>query len=68
MAFKIERKPFHIGSSQAITLPAGWCNYYDGRIDLITIVGSEVLVLAPKGLENVAQTMIEHLELQRKGE
>jgi hypothetical protein len=65
MAFKIERKPFHIGASQAITLPSAWCSYYADRIDLITILGSEVLILAPKGLENVAQSMIERLELQR---
>jgi hypothetical protein len=67
MAFKIERKPFHIGASQAITLPVGWCNFYADRIDLITILGSEVLILAPKGLENVAQSMIERQESQRSG-
>ena len=67
MAFKIARKPFRIGASQAITLPSAWCNYYADRIDLITIVGSEILVLAPKGLENTAQAIIERLE-QGKGE
>ena len=68
MAFKIERKSFRIGASRAITLPSAWCNYYDGRIDTITVLGSEVLILAPKGQENAAQSMLEYLELRRKSE
>ena len=65
MGFKITRKPFRIGASQAITLPSAWCAYYQGKIDLITIIGDQVLILAPKGLENAAQAMIEQSEAQR---
>jgi len=65
MGFKIERKPFRIGSSYAITLPLGWCRYYGERIETLTIIGHTVLILAPKGLEDLAQTMIEQMEMQR---
>jgi len=62
MGFKIERKPFKIGSSMAVTLPPAWCAYYGDRIGTLTLVGNTVLILAPQGLEVQAQKMIEQIE------
>ena len=62
MGFKIERKPFKIGSSMSVTLPPAWCNYYGDRMATLTLVGNTVLILAPQGLEAQAQRMIEEVE------
>ena len=62
MTIKLQRKSFKIGASHAVTLPASWCEYYGDRIDTLTIFGSSVLILAPKGLENVAQSLARGIE------
>lgn len=62
MGFKILRKPFHIGKSQAVTLPVGWCQFYGKRIDKVTILGNSLLVIAPEGLEDRAQKLVEVME------
>jgi hypothetical protein len=62
MGFKIVRKPFKIGSSTAITLPADWCEYYREKIQTITIIGSSLLILAPAGLEQLADKLIKEME------
>ncbi len=62
MGFKITRKPFRIGASQAITLPHGWCAYYGERISTLTILGDTLLVIAPEGLEKQALRLAEMME------
>ncbi len=62
MAFKVIRKPFHIGSSTAVTLPQGWCNYYRDRIVTLTIVGDQLLILVPKGFEVQAEKLMRTME------
>jgi hypothetical protein len=59
MAFKLSRKSIRIGTSRVMTLPADWCRYYGDRIDNLTIYGDGILVIAPQGLEKIAQTLIE---------
>ena len=65
MTLKVIRKPFKIGTSRALILPTHWCNYYAGRIDKVTIIEDGVLVVAPRGLEERAQRMIEQVENNR---
>jgi hypothetical protein len=62
VGIKVVRKPFHIGSSTAVTLPQDWCQYYADRIKTLTIFGHTVLVIAPEGLETEAQRLIEKAE------
>ena len=62
MGIKVVRKPFKIGSSTAITLPQGWCNFYRDRITTLTIIGSQLLILVPKGLERQADKLIRTME------
>jgi virulence-associated protein VagC len=62
MSFKLCRKPFRIGASQAVTLPFAWCQYYGNRIDTLTIFGDRLLIIAPKGLEEQAAKLIQHME------
>jgi len=62
MGFKVERKPFKIGSSMAVTLPPAWCTYYGDRIATLTLIGNTVLVVAPQGLETQALEIIERIE------
>jgi len=66
MGFKILRKPFHIGKSQAVTLPAGWCQFYGERVNKVTILGSSLLIIAPEGLEAEAQKLAEEVETMNK--
>ncbi|GAG13857.1 unnamed protein product [marine sediment metagenome] len=66
MSFMIKRKTFKIGQSHAVTLPVGWCNYYGDRIKTLTILGHNVLILAPQGLEDTAQRLIEEMEASNK--
>ena len=67
MSFKTKRKTFKIGQSHAVTLPPGWCAYYGDRIKTVTILGHSVLILAPKGLESIAQRLVEEIEASSKG-
>ena len=62
MGFKITRKPFRIGASQAITLPHGWCSFYGDRIRTLTILGNTLLVIAPQGMEKQAEELAEMME------
>jgi len=62
MSFKLCRKPFHIGASQAVTLPFAWCQYYGDRINTLTIFGNRLLIIAPKGLEELAARLIQQME------
>jgi len=62
MGIKIIRKPFHIGSSTAVTLPQGWCAYYGDRIKTLTILGNTLLILVPKGLEGQADKLMRRME------
>lgn len=59
MGFRLERKPFKMGVSNVITLPAGWCNYYKDRINPLTLFGDTVIILAPMGFESLAEELIE---------
>lgn len=65
MGFTLQRKTFKIGSSHAVTLPAGWCQYYSGRIDTLTVIGGDLLILAPKGLEEKAERLMKEVEKER---
>jgi hypothetical protein len=45
-----------------VTLPFAWCQYYGNRIDTLTIFGDRLLIIAPKGLEEQAAKLIQHME------
>ena len=62
MTFMTKRKTFKIGKSHAVTLPPGWCNYYSDRIKEVTILGHDVLILAPEGLEDTARKLIDMMQ------
>ena len=66
MGFKAHRKTFRIGSSHAVTLPASWCQYYSGRIETLTVIGGDLLILAPKGLEGKAERLMKEVERERE--
>jgi hypothetical protein len=58
MAFMMQRKPFKIANSRALVLPISWCNFYRNRIDKVTVIEDEILLVVPAGLEGKAQAMI----------
>jgi hypothetical protein len=67
MAFKVQRKTFRLGTSRAIVLPSSWCNYYSDRLDKVIILEDGVLVIAPAGLEEKAQAMIDQYQNNKGG-
>ena len=66
MSFKTIRKTFRIEQSRCVTLPPGWCTFYGDRIKTVTILGHNVLILAPEGLESIAQKLVEDMEIADK--
>ncbi len=62
MGLKVTRRTFKIGKSHAVTLPASWCRYYDGRIETLTLIGEDILILAPEGLEDKAERLMKEAE------
>ncbi len=62
MGLKVSRKTFKIGASHAVTLPANWCRYCHDRIATVTLIGEDVLILAPEGLEDKAEKLMREVE------
>lgn len=62
MSFKVARKPFRIGTSLAVTLPPAWVNYYRDKLATVTILGGDILLLAPMGMEAKAQEILDEVE------
>ena len=61
MGIKLYRITYKLGASRAITLPSAWCEYYGKRVDKVTILGSSLLIIAPRGLEDEAQKVAEEM-------
>ena len=57
MGLKLKRKIFKIGQSYAVTLPPAWVSYYGSQVAEVTIIGSDLLIIAPAGLELQAEGM-----------
>jgi len=62
MGIKIHRTTYKLGSSRAVTLPIGWCEFYGKRADKVTIIGNTLLIIAPEGLEEQAAKLVEEME------
>ena len=62
MGIRVKRKLFRTGKSSAVTLPSGWVAYYGNRVDEVTIIGSDLLVIAPAGLERRAEEVAAYLD------
>ena len=59
MAFKVTRKPSRdTNGKRSLALPKAWCDYFGERIDRVTVVGQNVLIIAPQGLEERALKLI----------
>jgi hypothetical protein len=64
MGIRVKRKVFRLGSGKArgITLPAAWLSYLGSDVDTVTIIGSDLLVIAPPGLEKKAESIVSRME------
>ncbi len=59
MAFIVTRKGTRDSAGKrSLALPKAWCDYFGDRIDTVTVVGQNVLIVAPQGLEERALRMI----------
>lgn len=54
MGIKTTRKLFKAHESRAVVLPLNWVNFYGSRVDEVTIIGSDILLIVPEGLEQRA--------------
>jgi len=57
VGLKLKRKIFKVGQSYAVTLPPAWVSYYGSKVAEVTIIGSDLLIIAPAGLELQAEGM-----------
>jgi hypothetical protein len=66
MGIKVQRSTYKLGSSTVVTLPTDWCAFYAGRIAKVTILGDSLLIIAPAGLEEQAQKLIEEVDMDKR--
>ena len=64
MGIRVKRKVFRLcsGKARGITLPAAWLSYLGSDVSTVTIIGNDVLVIAPPGLEKKAEEMVAYME------
>ena len=64
MGIRIKRKVFRLtsGKTRGITLPSAWLSYLGSNVDTVTIIGNDLLVIAPPGLEKKAEEMVAYME------
>ena len=59
MAFKVVRKvSMDANGKRSLTLPKAWCEYFADRLETVTVVGQNILIVAPEGLEERALKLI----------
>jgi len=62
MGIRVERKVFKMGNARGITLPLAWVSYLGDDINRVTIIGSDLLVVVPPGLEKKAERLVAYME------
>ena len=63
MGIKVTRKTFKAGGdSRAVVLPAGWISYYGTRAAEVLIIGSDLLIIGPAGLEHRAEEVATYMD------
>jgi len=63
MGIRVNRKIINLGSGgRGITLPAGWLAYLGDEVQRVTVIGSDLLIVAPPGLEEKAERIAAYLE------
>lgn len=63
MGIRVTRKTFKAGGdSRAVVLPSGWVKYYGDKISEVTIIGNDLLVIAPAGLEHRAEEIANYMD------
>jgi len=59
---KMKRRLLKIGYSRAITLPPAWVAIHGEENEKVTIIGSDILIIAPAGLEQRAEQVFIDME------
>lgn len=62
MAIRVKRKLIKAGQSNTVTLPSAWVAFYGNRGGEVTIMGSDLLLVVPAGLEQRAEQVMALLE------
>jgi len=63
MGIRVTRKTFKAGGdSRAVVLPSGWIKYYGDKVSEVTIIGNDLLVIAPAGLEQRAEEVAAYMD------
>ena len=58
MAFVLKRKTSISRGKYMVTLPKAWGDFFADSIDTVTVVGQNLLIIAPQGLEERALRLI----------
>ena len=63
MGLRVKRKTFKAGGdSRAVVLPSGWIKYYGDKVSEVTIIGNDLLVIAPAGFEKRAEEIAAYMD------
>ncbi len=64
MGICVKRKVFRLtsGKARGITLPSAWLSYLGSDVSTVTIIGTDLLVIAPLGLEKKAEELVAYME------
>jgi hypothetical protein len=65
MGIKVERKAFRIGQSVCVTLPVAWSRYLGEKSNKITIIGDDILLIVPSGLESRGEEIAAYMASHR---
>lgn len=63
---KMKRRLLKIGYSRAITLPPAWVAIHGEENEKVTVLGQDILIIAPAGLEQRAEQMFLDMECYRE--
>jgi len=63
MGIRVKRKTFKAGGdSRAVVLPSGWIKYYGDRVNEVMVIGNDLLIIAPAGLEQRAEEVAAYMD------
>ena len=66
MDSKNVRRPFKIGTAQALTLPARWRKRYGPIDNVIVYEDHGLLIVAPVALESMAEALMDAREVENQ--
>lgn len=63
MGFQEKRRLIRVGdTSRAVIVPKSWADYHGEDVDEVTLLGDNILIVAPRGQEEKAKQVLKQVE------